>query len=99
MSPPPGPALGIAHPPFTCPLSSIGAGFKYVASGPLVRSSYKAGEVFMEAFLDKRDAERQTLNGAAEGSSPRSEIWSPEDAKGRKERVLSTAAPTAACPM
>jgi len=26
-------------------------GFKYVASGPLVRSSYKAGEVFIEGFL------------------------------------------------
>ena len=25
-------------------------GFKFVASGPLVRSSYKAGEVLMEAF-------------------------------------------------
>lgn len=26
-------------------------GFKYVASGPLVRSSYKAGEYFMEHML------------------------------------------------
>lgn len=31
-------------------------GFKYVPSGPLVRSSYKAGEFFIKAFLDKRDA-------------------------------------------
>ena len=30
-------------------------GFKYVASGPLVRSSYKAGEVFMSAILEQRD--------------------------------------------
>jgi len=29
-------------------------GFKYVASGPLVRSSYRAGEFFMEAFLHER---------------------------------------------
>ena len=29
-------------------------GFKYVASGPLVRSSYKAGEVFLEAFVKER---------------------------------------------
>ena len=28
-------------------------GFAYVASGPLVRSSYKAGEVFIKAFLDR----------------------------------------------
>lgn len=26
-------------------------GFKYVASGPLVRSSYKAGEFFMENMI------------------------------------------------
>ena len=26
-------------------------GFKYVASGPLVRSSYRAGEFFVEAML------------------------------------------------
>jgi lipoic acid synthetase len=29
-------------------------GFKYVASGPLVRSSYRAGEFFISAFLDER---------------------------------------------
>mmetsp|Transcript_16115 Transcript_16115/g.44912 ORF Transcript_16115/g.44912 Transcript_16115/m.44912 type:complete len:393 (+) Transcript_16115:148-1326(+) len=28
-------------------------GFRYVASGPLVRSSYKAGEFFMEAMIKK----------------------------------------------
>lgn len=30
-------------------------GFKYVASGPLVRSSYRAGEFFLEAFLEERE--------------------------------------------
>ena len=30
-------------------------GFKYVASGPLVRSSYKAGELFIGAILDGRE--------------------------------------------
>jgi len=29
-------------------------GFKYVASGPLVRSSYRAGEFFIRAFLEER---------------------------------------------
>ena len=29
-------------------------GFKYVASGPLVRSSYKAGEFFISKYLDQR---------------------------------------------
>jgi lipoic acid synthetase len=30
-------------------------GFKYVASGPLVRSSYRAGEFFIEAFLKEKE--------------------------------------------
>ena len=33
-------------------------GFLYVASGPLVRSSYKAGEAFIENVLKKRKARR-----------------------------------------
>jgi lipoic acid synthetase len=28
-------------------------GFRYVASGPLVRSSYKAGEFFLESMIHK----------------------------------------------
>jgi lipoic acid synthetase len=39
-----------------------GMGFLYVASGPLVRSSYKAGEFFIENVLKKR---RQARTGAA----------------------------------
>ena len=35
-------------------------GFKYVASGPLVRSSYKAGEFFMEHMLRAADEESIT---------------------------------------
>ncbi len=31
-------------------------GFKYVASGPLVRSSYRAGEVFISSLLDKSES-------------------------------------------
>jgi lipoic acid synthetase len=33
-------------------------GFKYVASGPLVRSSYRAGEFFLKAFLDERSTQQ-----------------------------------------
>jgi len=32
-------------------------GFKYVASGPLVRSSYRAGEFFLEAFARERQGQ------------------------------------------
>ena len=35
-------------------------GFRYVASGPMVRSSYKAGELFIEAMMDE-DEEKSTL--------------------------------------
>lgn len=35
-------------------------GFLYVASGPLVRSSYKAGEYFIENVLRGKGAEKQT---------------------------------------
>ena len=31
-------------------------GFRYVASGPLVRSSYKAGEFFLKGLLNKQRA-------------------------------------------
>ena len=42
----------------------LGIGFRYVASGPLVRSSYKAGEFFIRNFLQNerakdKDAESQ----------------------------------------
>jgi lipoic acid synthetase len=33
-------------------------GFRYVASGPLVRSSYKAGEFFIESMLRKDALDR-----------------------------------------
>jgi lipoic acid synthetase len=32
-------------------------GFKYVASGPLVRSSYKAGEFFIRDFIERTKAQ------------------------------------------
>lgn len=33
-------------------------GFKYVASGPLVRSSYKAGEFFIKALLKEQQEKK-----------------------------------------
>lgn len=38
-------------------------GFLYVASGPLVRSSYRAGEFFMKGVIEKRRKELETLAG------------------------------------
>mmetsp|Transcript_44491 Transcript_44491/g.125611 ORF Transcript_44491/g.125611 Transcript_44491/m.125611 type:complete len:376 (+) Transcript_44491:92-1219(+) len=35
-----------------------GMGFKYVASGPLVRSSYKAGEFFLKKYLNQQKEEQ-----------------------------------------
>lgn len=37
---------------------SLDMGFLYCASGPLVRSSYKAGEAFIENVLKKRRSAR-----------------------------------------
>ncbi|KAI0348680.1 Lipoyl synthase [Trametopsis cervina] len=41
-------------------------GFLYVASGPLVRSSYKAGEYFIENVLRGKGAEKKTQNLVAD---------------------------------
>ncbi|KAF2659261.1 Lipoic acid synthetase-like protein [Lophiostoma macrostomum CBS 122681] len=43
---------------------ALDLGFLYCASGPLVRSSYKAGEAFIENVLKKRAAKRNELVGA-----------------------------------
>ena len=37
---------------------ALDMGFLYCASGPLVRSSYKAGEAFIENVLRKRASEK-----------------------------------------
>jgi len=37
-----------------------GMGFKYVASGPLVRSSYKAGEFFLKNYIQQQKEESAT---------------------------------------
>ena len=39
-------------------------GFRYVASGPLVRSSYKAGEFFLKDFLRARGSAEPVLEPA-----------------------------------
>lgn len=41
---------------------ALDMGFLYCASGPLVRSSYKAGEAFIENVLRKRQADRGITN-------------------------------------
>ena len=45
---------------------ALGMGFLYVASGPLVRSSYKAGEAFIENVIKKRARKNQVA--LAEGA-------------------------------
>lgn len=51
-----------------------GMGFLYVASGPLVRSSYRAGEFFMEGVIERRRKEQEqksnqniNVNGGTHG--------------------------------
>lgn len=40
---------------------ALDMGFLYCASGPLVRSSYKAGEAFIENVLRKRAGEKTSI--------------------------------------
>ncbi|KLO20235.1 Lipoyl synthase [Schizopora paradoxa] len=46
-----------------------GMGFLYVASGPLVRSSYKAGEYFIENVLRGKGSENRTKSLLSESSA------------------------------
>ena len=47
---------------------ALDLGFLYCASGPLVRSSYKAGEAFIENVLKTRIAKRnEVIDGHAMG--------------------------------
>jgi lipoic acid synthetase len=46
----------------------LSMGFKYVASGPLVRSSYKAGEAFIEGIVKGRQAEAAAALAADRGA-------------------------------
>ena len=43
-------------------------GFLYVASGPLVRSSYRAGEFFMKGVIEKQQQSHQANGGISHGS-------------------------------
>ncbi len=45
-------------------------GFLYVASGPLVRSSYRAGEFYISALLDERGGAPQGAPQSPRGSAP-----------------------------
>jgi lipoyl synthase len=40
-------------------LQGLAQGFRYVASGPLVRSSYRAAELFLRGHLEERQARRE----------------------------------------
>ena len=46
---------------------ALDMGFLHCASGPLVRSSYKAGEAFIENVLKKRGAAKQRITNARAG--------------------------------
>ena len=43
-----------------------GLGFLYVASGPLVRSSYRAGEFFMKSLVERRSKELASVSSEQE---------------------------------
>ena len=49
---------------------ALDMGFLYCASGPLVRSSYKAGEAFIENVIKKRARKNQTAIADMAGELP-----------------------------
>ncbi|KAL8794767.1 MAG: hypothetical protein Q9195_002721 [Heterodermia aff. obscurata] len=51
---------------------SLDMGFLYCASGPLVRSSYKAGEAFIENVIKKRARRSQTVTADVAGENSKS---------------------------
>ncbi len=51
---------------------ALDMGFLYCASGPLVRSSYKAGEAFIENVIKKRAGKRETVMAERAGEAARS---------------------------
>ena len=51
---------------------ALDIGFLYCASGPLVRSSYKAGEAFIENVIKKRARKNQTAMADTAGENSRS---------------------------
>jgi len=53
---------------------ALDLGFLYCASGPLVRSSYKAGEAFIENVLKKRARKSETALAEADGGITMAEV-------------------------
>jgi len=83
-------------------------GFRYVASGPMVRSSYKAGELFLAAMMDEDEAADATADVGADADADGSEAlrapsrrvepaWNPElgvaDSPRQNEPLDAIAAP------
>ncbi len=50
---------------------AMGLGFLYVASGPLVRSSYRAGEFFMQGVLRRRSQSTHSQEGVKQDAAVR----------------------------
>ena len=65
------PVEAFVHPDQFAAYEALGLslGFAYVASGPLVRSSYKAGEYFLENELKRRKQRAETGSAAAGGAA------------------------------
>lgn len=67
-------------------------GFAYCASGPLVRSSYRAGEFFTEALLKKRREEHRGV-AASSGSNSEPSKWSLRMERVAASKAMETKAP------
>ena len=63
-------------------------GFKYVASGPLVRSSYKAGEFYLEHMIKKERKEESNEDQIEFGKEEEKELVNKAKDLVEKEEVL-----------
>lgn len=50
-------------------VEGMAMGFRYIASGPLVRSSYKAGELFVKNIINKNKQERATASSTVSANA------------------------------
>lgn len=63
-------------------------GFKYVASGPMVRSSYKAGEFFLEHMIKKERNEQQMQQSQEEEQEQKHDDVEKESEVMKEESIL-----------
>lgn len=61
--------FGLPFTPLPHDQMAMGMGFLYCASGPMVRSSYRAGEFFLKGMLQRQKAEEAAAAGQQQAAA------------------------------